>query len=409
MSNCIGWLFDVYIEHDQAVLWIKTIDKQILKLIDSYQPSLYILPRNESDGLQLFQILSQQDMMVDKVRWENDKLTNLFDHDCTTTKKKEKLICVYLQSTQYYTPILKLLEKDQRVKQFFNTDLSHIQQYLFTKLGIEPTSKVKVEYDGTKLLGITKVDDEKEVSPPLFSLLYFDVETFSGKIASEDPIRTINVRYEDNGAKEQEPISFQSNNESTILQDFSSYLQAKDPDIVVCMGESESKIFHYLFSRIKKLGLDLQFGREVSANDLMNFKRPVSSWIKGRICLESCDGDGDGVRINGTQQSAFDSFGFAGLIERSRFGFLPLGMAARYSINRLIDSRNGFQLIQRGFVISNNTKYGISNNNNHEHIRTIEQIVSRDKGGMIISPQIGLHENVVSLDCGSKYANLCKS
>jgi DNA polymerase elongation subunit (family B) len=166
------------------------------------------------------------------------------------------------------------------------------------------------------------------------------------------------------------------------------------------MRESESKIFHYLLTRIKKLGLNLQFGREVSANDL-NLKRRVSSWIKGRICLESSDGGG---RINVTQQPALDSFGFAGLIERSRFGFLPLGMAARYSINRLIDSRNCYELIQRGFVISK--KNYASNNNSHERIRTLEELVSRDKGGMIIYPQIGLHENVVSLEYDSEYANL---
>jgi DNA polymerase elongation subunit (family B) len=166
------------------------------------------------------------------------------------------------------------------------------------------------------------------------------------------------------------------------------------------MGESESKIFHYLLTRIKKFGLNLQFGREVSANDL-NLKRRVSSWIKGRICLESSDGGG---RINVTQQPALDSFGFAGLIERSRFGFLPLGMAARYSINRLIDSRNCYELIQRGFVISK--KNYASNNNSHERIRTLEELVSRDKGGMIIYPQIGLHENVVSLEYDSEYANL---
>jgi hypothetical protein len=35
----------------------------------------------------------------------------------------------------------------------------------------------------------------------------------------------------------------------------------------------------------------------------------------------------------------FDEFGFAGLIERARFSFLPLEIAAKYSINRLIDSR----------------------------------------------------------------------
>jgi DNA polymerase elongation subunit (family B) len=400
MSSCIGWLFDISIENDQAVLWIKTPDRQILKLVDSYQPNFYILPRNESDGLQLFQVLSQQDI-INKVTWDDDKLTNLFDYDHT---KKKKLICVYPTSTQYYATILKILEKDQRVKQLFNTDLSHIQQYLFTKLRIEPTSKVEVEYDGTKVLKICKIDDEQEVSPPPFSLLYFDVETFSGKITSEDPITSITVRYDDGDEKE-EQVSFQSNQENIILQDFSNYVLAKDPDIIVCMGESDTKIFHYLFSRIKKLGLDMQLGREVSVDDLMNLKRPVSDWIKGRICLKS--NDGSSSEIN-RQHSALDNFGFAGLIERSRFGFLPLGMASRYGINHLIDSRNCYELIQRGFVISKKNHSGSKNNNdnNHERIRTLEELVSRDKGGMIISPQIGLHENVMSLDYDSEYANL---
>jgi DNA polymerase elongation subunit (family B) len=398
MSSCIGWLFDISMENDQAILWIKTIEKQILKLTDSYQPSLYILPRNESDGLHLFQVLSQQAIM--KVTWDDDKLTNLFDYDYTKEKKK-KLICVYPTSTQYYASILKILEKDQRVKQLFNTDLSHIQQYLFNKLRIEPTSKVEVEYDGTKVLKICKIDDEQEAFPPPFSLLYFDVETFSGKITSEDPIRMISVRY-DNGDEKEEHVSFQSNKENTILQDFSNYLQAKDPDIIVCMGESESKIFQHLFTRIKKFGLTLQLGREGPVSELMNLKRPTSSWIKGRICLESSSHGSDGINTQHT--TTFRSFGFAGLIERSRFGFIPLGIASRYGINRLIDSRNCFELIQRGFVISK--KNSASNNNNHERIRTLEELVSRDKGGMIISPQVGLHENVVSLDYDSEYANL---
>jgi DNA polymerase elongation subunit (family B) len=70
-------------------------------------------------------------------------------------------------------------------------------------------------------------------------------------------------------------------------------------------------------------------------------------------------------------------------------------------MNRLIDSRNCYELIQRGYVISN--KEGSSN---HEHIRTIEELVSNDRGGMIISPQTGLHENVLVLDYDNEYANL---
>ncbi|MGB7954946.1 MAG: DUF3800 domain-containing protein [Candidatus Nitrosopolaris sp.] len=88
-----------------------------------------------------------------------------------------------------------------------------------------------------------------------------------------------------------------------------------------------------------------------------------------------------------------------GLIERARFGVLPLGLAVRYGISRLIDSRNCYELIQRGFVIP-------CSHNSHERIRTLDEIIAGDKGGMIFSPKIGLHENVVVLDYENEYTNL---
>ncbi|HEY6883746.1 MAG TPA: DNA polymerase domain-containing protein, partial [Nitrososphaeraceae archaeon] len=316
------------------------------------------------------------------------------------------LLYVQIQSTRYYQPFLKKIGEDSRVKQLFNADLSRIQQYLFTKLRIEPTSMVKVEHSGSKILQISKIDDDEEPgevspSPPPFSLLYFDLHTFSGILASDDGIRLIKVRYETGEKKKrEEDILFQNSEEKAILQEFSNYVHDKDPDIIICMGDyGNNTILHYLFARAKKIGFNLQLGREIVDNDDFDTSKILlTRRIKGRICISS----------SYRHSTYFDQFGLAGLIERARFGFLPLGMAARYSINRLIDSRNCYELIQRGFVIPNNNSTGISNNNNnnHEHIRTIEQIVSRDKGGMIISPQIGMHENVVAIDYDSEYANL---
>ena len=100
--------------------------------------------------------------------------------------------------------LLKKLEKDYRVKQFFNTDLSHVQQYLFHRLKIEPTSKVEVQYDGSKLVELTKVEDEDDISPPPFSILYVNVQTFSGKISPEDSVVMIKSRYEDASDPQQE-------------------------------------------------------------------------------------------------------------------------------------------------------------------------------------------------------------
>jgi hypothetical protein len=53
LATCVGWLFDISIENDKAILWIKTIDRQILKLRDYYQPSFYIIYRNDFDILHL--------------------------------------------------------------------------------------------------------------------------------------------------------------------------------------------------------------------------------------------------------------------------------------------------------------------------------------------------------------------
>jgi DNA polymerase elongation subunit (family B) len=357
MISCIGWLLDVSIDNNHAILLIKTEEGQVLKLRDSYHPGFHILPRNEVDGLHLFQVLSREEEI--SVRWEEDKHTDLFDR-----KKTRKLIHVHLRSLQYYQPLLKKLENDYRVKQLFNTDLSHVQQYLFNKLRIEPTTKVKVEYnDGSKLLQAEKLDDEDAVNPPPFSLLYFKLYTYSGLLASEDAIRTIKVRYRE------DEIEFDNSDEHILLQQFSDYIRDKNPDIIVSLGDYDNgKFLRYLLAR----GVDLQLAK---------------------ICISS----------SYRKTTYFDQFGFAGLIERARFGFLPLGLAAKYSINRLIDSRNCFELIQQGFVIPSKT-HGIDNN--HEYIRTVEQIVSGDKGGMIISPQIGLHEDVLALDYDSEYANL---
>jgi DNA polymerase elongation subunit (family B) len=90
------------------------------------------------------------------------------------------------------------------------------------------------------------------------------------------------------------------------------------------------------------------------------------------------------------------------LIEKARFSYLPLKFSSKYGMMRLIDSRIMFELLQRNYVIP--TKKSVSKS--HEQIRTLEDIVETDKAGMIISPDVGLHENVAVLDYDNEYANL---
>jgi len=175
MDSAIGWLLDVNVDGNAATLWIKTTDGGILRLVDKYQPCIYILPTDESASIKLFHTLSQQPKIT-RVEWQN-RFNDIFDHDGYGIRR---LLCVYSESIYYQKTLLKKLEKNPRVAQLFNTDLSYIQQYLFTRLKIEPTSKVKVEYDDTVLRTITKIDEHDcGVQPPLFTILYFEVTTLS--------------------------------------------------------------------------------------------------------------------------------------------------------------------------------------------------------------------------------------
>ena len=369
MDSSIGWLLDVTIEQNCATLWIKTTDGKILRLKDSYQPNFYVLPKNENAGTELFHLLSQQPK-IKKVEWV-DRCTNLFDHDGYAMKS---LICVYPESIYHYKVLSKKLQNDMRVVKLFNTEFADIQQYLFTRLKVEPTSKVEVQYDEDyNLINLAKLD-EFEVQPPPFSILYFEVIKSSSTYSLDshdvnDPIRQINVRYQ-----EEPEVSFEGT-EDNMLIEFCNHVLTTDPDILVSRKEHyrSTRILQYLFTRMNELGIDIELGR----NNQTNKKNS----IEGRIYLE----------IDSIQN-------IVEVIEKSRFACLTLGLAARCKISRLIDSRNCYELINRGFVISRSDR--------QESIRTLEEIFAKDKGGMIFSPRVGLHENVAVLDYENEYANL---
>jgi DNA polymerase elongation subunit (family B) len=226
---------------------------------------------------------------------------------------------------------------------------------------------VKVEYDNTELHNLTKID-EIDVDLPPFTTISFEVTTSASPYSLDlsdvnNPIRQITARYEES------EVIFAGDEEETILKDFCKYVADNNPDILIST-EQNSSLLKYVFERMEHLGIEMGLGRTNKRNS-----------IEGRVYLDS---------------NTFDNI--VGLIEKSRFACIPLSLAARYRISRLIDSRNCYEIIQRGFVISYNDRL--------EPIRTIEEIFASDKGGMILSPKLGLHENVAVLDYEDEYANL---
>ena len=327
MTRCTGWLLDVYIEEDQAVLWIKTEEGNTLGLVDCYEPYFYIEPKSEKEGVELFQILRDIEL-IKEIRWEQ-KFTNI------SNNVSQKLIRVGTYLIHHYNLLLKVLQHDtlrQRIRYLYNTTLSHLQRYLLTQLMIQVTSKVSVEYEDRKLKSIKVRNNDVETQPP-FSIMQVEIVTTTEQaiLDTNDPIQSINARYNE------EDATFHDD-ESTLLQDFCNYVVSKDPDIII-FKNYDLAVLNYLLERIKILSLDLQLGRWKTDIYSRDQKQVLQKWIQGRVYLT---------------QNDYNVNGLAGLFELAQFSYLPISLILKYSIGRLIANRNIYEMLTRDFVIPDN-------------------------------------------------------
>ncbi|MGD0330407.1 MAG: DNA polymerase domain-containing protein [Nitrososphaeria archaeon] len=315
-------------------------------------------------------------MDIRRTTWV-EKYTNLRE------EKKKRLIHVVVEDALAYRQIVGALKRQEQVMELFNIDLLHLQQYLFTRFQIEPTSKVEFLYDTNWCLSeIRKVNDSKEIEPPHFTTLHFGINIGATSLTPNpqtDPITSIETRFED---KE----TLIEGSEEEVLKGFESIVKEKDPDFIVTQN-CDKFTFPYLQTRARSLNIKMQLRREDVDSD--SFNRSLPYCMRGRVAI--------GYESYGILH---DKWGIAGLVERSRFGFLTPGLAARWSANRVNDSRVCYELLQRDYVIPKNTGY-------YEYIRPMKEIFERDRGGMIIPPKIGeVHANVAELDYESEYPNL---
>jgi DNA polymerase elongation subunit (family B) len=365
LEKVVGWLFDVYIQGGKAVVWVKTEKGESLRLTDAYTPFFHIEPKGADAEEEIAYRLSECPD-VKTIRIES-KITSLQD------KRPKRLVRVETYGTKQFKEIIRNLERQPLIAGIYNADFRHVQRYLLTNLKTEPTSRVSVECDGGELVSVEKLDDSANVEPPPFSMLRFSVDhetSEKGRV-----LRGIRTYFRG------EEKTFQGS-ERSCAELFMDYLEKADADLLAC-PKCDEVAFPLLKDACLESGIRFRPGR--------------------------C-GDGEQVRLQGSAAGRVilgdvcygfspDEWGIAGLIERARFAFLPMGLATRWLSNRSIDSRNCFELLQRGYAIPREEYF--------EEARDLRELVERDRGGIIITPEAGrLHENVAALDFDSQYPNI---
>src|SRR5918996_954612 len=350
VQTAVGWLLDVSHNNsnDDINLIIKLQDGKVISFKQTLnENTFYVLPKSQLVGEDLFQQLSRNDQVIKKIFWD-EKYIDLAD------KNKTRLIGISTNIPDNQTPLyrafIKKLKMDSRVRSLYNIELSATQHFIYNQLKIAPTSKVRIKYDKEDLLSITELDDDSDdIAILQFKMMYIDVSS-----GGNEP--KLNVRLDN-----QTSVIFHGISDGS----FGSLVNENKPDVAIIYAD-----YHQDRSTLTSIHNIITKQSEHIVTIYMRNKTEYISIVE--------------------------------MVEKARFSHLPLKLASKYGMLRLIDSRITFELIRRNFVVPKKNTLS----QHHEEIRTLENIIEMDKAGMIISPQIGLHENVAVLDFNDEYANI---
>jgi DNA polymerase elongation subunit (family B) len=153
------------------------------------------------------------------------------------------------------------------------------------------------------------------------------------------------------------------------LRDFLEYVRDYDPDILVCGTRDLHDLIKYSeANRTHRLGT-LEGGE-------------ARLW-KGRLHVTS---------------RTYESIGLAGVTERVQYTREAPHMASEWGSGRAIESRQCYEARSRGILIPRSGDF--------QPVMTLEELLRLDHGGLILTPDVGLHEHVGVLDFDSMFPSL---
>ena len=342
-----GWLLDVGVREDRAHLWVRTSERGRVKLFDPYTPDFYAEPLGMSAG-RLRDLIEEHDHIAE---------VTLERRSSSIRRMAEVEVArIRVDRAENYRPLLEEVESMPCVAETYDADLEHELKYLCDR-GLAPLDRVEVEAEGRTVRSIRALPTGLEVEPPPLRLLCFGARLRG----DEGEVVTLDEDLE-------EEYSF-SGPTRQVLRDFLDHFADLDPDIVA--------------------------SRDCDLEDVLDLGRLLGLRRFGRVTR-------DGPLLWGGRAhvslSTYGRLSLAGLVERVRYTRLPARLSSEWAAGRAIESRQCYEARRRGVLLLHRGGF--------QPVMTMMELLHRDHGGLIFTPDVGLHENVAALDFESMFPNL---
>ena len=262
-------------------------------------------------------------------------------------RRRVEVVEVTVDSARELRKVASWARSLEEVKELYDIDLPSEVRYLYLK-GVAPTMEVKWRAKGGVLQELHPIDS-LDVEPPPFKTLVLDA--FRGQLHKGSI-------YDGEGRL----IGKVEGGEEEVLSWLCGVIDDEDPDIIACRDP------------------------RAAAESLERWRRQLGGGAEPRCRVY-------------VELGSYVELGLAGLSERCIFALVPLDLAAEWAPGRLVDSRQSYEAWRRGILLPEKRGGG-------GYVSTALDLLNRDRGGLVLSPKVGLHENVGVLDFESMFPNI---
>ena len=389
-----GWLFDAYAKNDKMVFWIRQGNGNTIRLEDEWSHPIYVA----TDDNSLFEeILESKDItkhvLSSEIVPKYEKLTD---------SEESMVLQLRLKDSNKATKIASRIEKKFRFGKIrlYNVDVLPAQTY-FYEHGIFPTCYCYVNKGKTGLDWDVRDDVwSTDYELPQFENIHLRVfpKVAEGKIPRyTDRIDHIEIQK----YLTDEIIRIEDDCEIDIFCKLMKQIANTNADFVLT-DDGDTFTFPYLIERANSNSIELELGREKDGSGGLTrpAKEGTSYFSYGKIFFKPSTVKLPGrIHIDTDNSFIMAESGLPGLYELARICRMPFHTASRASIGKCMSSLQFYHADRKNVLIPWKPTLA-------EHVKSLEELLIADRGGMILEPKIGVHENVAELDFVSLYPSI---
>jgi DNA polymerase-2 len=381
MPCLFGWLFDVYPDGDGMAIWL--IDEQgrshILR--DTFAPSFYVRgPRQELRAV--WQRLRARRAPVTLRRTE--RLDLFLD-------RAVEVLEVGVKIPGLLTRLFRQTAERHPHLTYYNADIPLPQRYVLAR-GIFPLAYCNVEHRDGHIQSIAALDTPWDIDYRLPPLRLMSLQ-LAGEMRDPGRGHRGDLLVEIEG----QTVRFPRTQGRQLLLGVRHLLERYDPDALVSTY-GDNYILPRLLTLSRHYGIPLPLNRHPTHSVL---RKPASSYFSyGRVVFRNEQHLLFG-RWHLDRQNAFlaNDYGMDGILEIARLTGLPVQTVARVSTGTGISAMQVATALRRGVLVPWQKRQP-------ETLKSGNDLLLADKGGLVYAPIAGLHEHVAELDFSAMYPSI---